>query len=629
MSIFPQDSIKGQIAVGTDGSINWFNGTEWQTKVGIPSGGNPPQDAVNGQIAIGSDHSLNWCVNDTWYGAPGTPATGNAPQDAVQGQLVLGVGAPCWFDEGQWWTFALFTPPPAPSGLYVANRDPSSNLYRIDPVTGTLTTIGPIEFGIQGMAFDPITTSLYAVTTDSSQKLIIIDPNIGTGFLVNDIVSSGPFAEDIAFDANGNLFGWNSGNRLVSINKSTAVFTVVGGTGTTFENGTGLDFAPNGLGYFFRDGANGTLSVVDPSTGVWHTIPDGFGPPHMDGTGFSNDAIVAASFRDGLFWCLTHDTVSINNSRFITVDTTTGTTLGYYNVDVIATLNNKTYDGIAWAPELSTAYRPVFIGECIRGHGNGGPTTTTITFNRTVRVGSYIVLWIAYNDVVGSPPSVVDHITDNRGNVWPNAINAISKFGDVDGYDEIYYMQVTTTLFSTDNLTLHWTDYSETPTSAPAAWAIVGAAFANLDEGNGHGISFVDYIASVGITPNGSPQRSTTPNSFGNGVMMGGILANMDMAQFGVNFGSFPSANTNVGPTSGTYDTSVLSWQTLPNETYVNVGAGIGVGLWPSFAILPSAATDLNPITTPISVLWSGSFYSGSDGKWPWESIAFWIGPTI
>jgi hypothetical protein len=111
--------------------------------------------------------------------------------------------------------------------------------------------------------------------------------------------------------------------------------------------------------------------------------------------------------------------------------------------------------------------------------------------------------------------------------------------------------------------------------------------------------------------------------------MMGGILANMDMAQFGVNFGSFPSANTNVGPTSGTYDTSVLSWQTLPNETYVNVGAGIGVGLWPSFAILPSAATDLNPITTPISVLWSGSFYSGSDGKWPWESIAFWIGPTI
>jgi len=105
VSHLPQDDVKGQIALGKDNSINWYDGTTWNTKAGTLSGGTAPQDAIPGQVAIGSDNSLNWYVNGAWYGAPGNMASGNPPQDAIQGQLVVGTNSICWFVAGAWYGF--------------------------------------------------------------------------------------------------------------------------------------------------------------------------------------------------------------------------------------------------------------------------------------------------------------------------------------------------------------------------------------------------------------------------------------------------------------------------------------------------------------------------------------------
>jgi hypothetical protein len=104
----PQDVINGQIAICTDGSINWFLNDTWNTFVGSASTvGDIPQDVVEGQIVIGLDNSLNWFVNDTWYGVAGTAASGNPPQDALEGQIVLGVAGLCWFINGQWYGLTI------------------------------------------------------------------------------------------------------------------------------------------------------------------------------------------------------------------------------------------------------------------------------------------------------------------------------------------------------------------------------------------------------------------------------------------------------------------------------------------------------------------------------------------
>lgn len=105
----PQDAIKGQIVLGTDGSINWFDGT-WHTRIDNTSIGSPPQDVVNGQIVIGLDNSLHWFVNDTWYGVAGVSCIGNPPQDAINGQLAIGNSCIVWFSNDDWYGFGTIAP---------------------------------------------------------------------------------------------------------------------------------------------------------------------------------------------------------------------------------------------------------------------------------------------------------------------------------------------------------------------------------------------------------------------------------------------------------------------------------------------------------------------------------------
>lgn len=105
---FPQDAISGQIALGVDNSINWYDGSTWTTIFGVlATVGNVPQDAVEGQIVISTSSHLCWYVNGAWYTAPRGEAIGVFPQDSVEGQLVIGNNSIAWYDNGQWWALSI------------------------------------------------------------------------------------------------------------------------------------------------------------------------------------------------------------------------------------------------------------------------------------------------------------------------------------------------------------------------------------------------------------------------------------------------------------------------------------------------------------------------------------------
>ncbi len=59
---------------------------------------------------------------------------------------------------------------PAPSGL-----------YRVDSDTGATTSVGPIGYAVTGLALDPATGILYAVTANAAGERFLLTIDLGTG----------------------------------------------------------------------------------------------------------------------------------------------------------------------------------------------------------------------------------------------------------------------------------------------------------------------------------------------------------------------------------------------------------------------------------------------------------------
>lgn len=124
-------------------------------------------------------------------------------------------------------------------------------LYTIDPATGELLSspgLFPAGMLIVGLACDPTTGILYGAESFSESGLIrlhTINKTTGALTLVGPL-GLGPddVIGDIAFDADGNLFGVTgeriTANKLVAINKATGQATVIGLTGIDYLSG--LDF---------------------------------------------------------------------------------------------------------------------------------------------------------------------------------------------------------------------------------------------------------------------------------------------------------------------------------------------------------------------------------------------------
>jgi hypothetical protein len=154
------------------------------------------------------------------------------------------------------------------------------NLYRIDPTTGAATTVGPIGFGVTGLALHPETSVLYATESVAGipdAHLLTIDTTTGTGTIVGPLrqaMTGSPHNSIAGLTFVGTrLIGWSedgsgsSGDdEPVEINLATGVVTPLGGGITSA--GSGMATSPSGVVYVAPDGSTGILYTVDPMTGV-------------------------------------------------------------------------------------------------------------------------------------------------------------------------------------------------------------------------------------------------------------------------------------------------------------------------------------------------------------------------
>lgn len=205
-------------------------------------------------------------------------------------------------------------------------------LYTINSFNGsTIADIGPLNdasalnYGVTGLAFDPVTQTLYGSTgksaaTDGSThaKLVTINPANG---LVTPIgafnltgAAAGATMTDISFDPTTDTLygiGSNGGAHLYSINTSTGQATLVGDSGFGFTTGGGIAINSAGTVYGSPDTADfGTYSKVD---GSYVQIADP-GPEPAAGGAYGgmcfDGSILYSSFNSATAHLVTIDTGS-------------------------------------------------------------------------------------------------------------------------------------------------------------------------------------------------------------------------------------------------------------------------------------------------------------------------------
>ena len=127
------------------------------------------------------------------------------------------------------------------SDVFYGFSDWSSALYKIDLESGLSTYIGYVGYGLRGLAFHPLTNTLWGT---SWNELITINPSDGSATWIGSSNLDYPLT-DIDFDIAGNLFataggGTNEDNYFFLIDQSTAQGTLIGEIG--FQSVSGMAF---------------------------------------------------------------------------------------------------------------------------------------------------------------------------------------------------------------------------------------------------------------------------------------------------------------------------------------------------------------------------------------------------
>jgi DNA-binding beta-propeller fold protein YncE len=215
-------------------------------------------------------------------------------------------------------------------GANGAGNNPS-NLVVLDPSTGSvIRTVGPIGFGVTGLAIDPTTGTLYGATGRNTGagtgpnpvSLIRINRTTGAGSLVGKFRPDNEGAADLTFTPDGTLYGWLEPNTddLIRIDKATGVATVVGDSGLD-TYGSGIASNSAGVLYFAGEGDQGRLFTIDRGTGAATPIAT------LDGA-TGNPGISALAFDSSgtLFGARLPSNSSTAGfaSDLITIDTATG-----------------------------------------------------------------------------------------------------------------------------------------------------------------------------------------------------------------------------------------------------------------------------------------------------------------
>ena len=148
----------------------------------------------------------------------------------------------------------------------------NSNIWTIDETTGAMTLIGASGAGLNGMAYDDTTDTLFGC---SGTHLYTIDKTTGAGTLVGAMGNAGGLMIGMACDNDGNLYGEDIGDdSLYSIDSTTGSATLIGSFG-----GIDLNYAQdmaydknNDILYLsaltIHAGNQGSLYSVDVTTGA-------------------------------------------------------------------------------------------------------------------------------------------------------------------------------------------------------------------------------------------------------------------------------------------------------------------------------------------------------------------------
>jgi hypothetical protein len=236
-----------------------------------------------------------------------------------------------------------------------------ADLLILDPSSGAvLRTVGPIGYGVTGLAIDPTTGILYGVTGRNADpgtapnpgSLITINRTTGAGTLVGDLLPDTDGATDITFMADGRLYGWfETDDNLGAINKASGTATIVSDAGVSTYGG-GLAFNSAGVLFLAGDGLQGTLDTVNPATGQVTPGPTLTGPSPDPG-------ISALAFNSAgqLFGSTTPSDSGTLGSTLIRIDPASGalTTIG----PAIDRL-----DALAFVPD-----RTVTLKKKLKSHG--------------------------------------------------------------------------------------------------------------------------------------------------------------------------------------------------------------------------------------------------------------------
>lgn len=213
--------------------------------------------------------------------------------------------------------------------LYGAVPGTDSPLYIIDPITGGASVVGNIGFGVTGLAFHPITGQLYGVQagvpgggpTAFDRNLIRIDKTTGAGTLVGPIGLGIGGVADIAFRADGTLFGWSENtDALITINLTTGAGTLVGSDPGISTRGSGLAFNRAGTLYLAGNNGSGPLRTVNTTTGLTTAGPTLTGAPHP------TQPIPAMKFHpvtDEL-WAINRQVAGVGTTHLIKINPATG-----------------------------------------------------------------------------------------------------------------------------------------------------------------------------------------------------------------------------------------------------------------------------------------------------------------
>ena len=228
--------------------------------------------------------------------------------------------------------------------LYGATPGATSQLYLISPANGGFTAIGDIGFGITGLAFHPQTGELYGTQAGVpgdvfDRNLIKIDTATGRGTIVGPVGLGFGGIADIAFRADGTLFGWSeTTDDLITINLTTGAGTVVGNSGVS-TRGSGLAFNAAGTLYLAGSNGNGPLRTVNTASGITTIVATLTGAPQP------TQPIPAMKFHpvSDVLYAVNRTINTPFAGHLITINTTTG---------VVTTIGTTVprIDALAWSP---------------------------------------------------------------------------------------------------------------------------------------------------------------------------------------------------------------------------------------------------------------------------------------